>query len=269
MEYMTLNNGMKMPLLGLGTWDLRGQQCIDTVVDAIDVGYRLIDTAQMYGNEKEIGLGIKQSGISRNELFLTTKIYGNYQSYQKTKDAIIESLNNLQTDYLDLVLLHEPYSKEIEMYQALEEAYQQGIVKAIGISNYDERRFKKFIKHCHVKPMVNQIENHVYYQKWEYQQLLEQHNIKVQAWAPLASSLKDISHEPILLEIGNKYHKTPQQIALCFLVQRKISVIPKSKRKSRLKENIDIFDFVLSDEDINKIKQLDNHYTLFPWTKMF
>ncbi len=269
MEYITLNNGMKMPLLGLGTWDLRGQQCIDIVVDAIDVGYRLIDTAQMYGNEKEVGKGIKQSGIDRHELFLTTKIYGNCQSYQKTKDAIIESLNNLQTDYLDLVLLHEPYNKEIEMYQALEDAYHQGIVKAIGISNYDKRRYDHFIKHCHITPMVNQIENHIYYQKWEYQKYLEQNLIKVQAWAPLASSLKDISHEPVLLEIGNKYHKTPQQIALRFLIQRNISVIPKSKRKSRLKENIDIFDFTLSDEDINKIKQLDNNDTLFPWTKMF
>lgn len=269
MEYITLNNGMKMPLLGLGTWDLRGQQCIDTVVEAIDIGYRLIDTAQMYGNEKEIGVAIKQSGISRNELFLTTKIYGNCQSYQKTKNAIVESLNNLQTDYLDLVLLHEPYSKEVEMYQALEEAYQQGIVKAIGISNYDKRRYDKFIKHCHITPMVNQIENHVYYQKWEYQNYLEQGNIRIQAWAPLVSSLKDISHESLLLEIGNKYHKKPQQIALRFLTQRNISVIPKSKRKIRLKENINIFDFVLNDEDINKIKQLDKNDTLFPWTKMF
>ena len=177
MEYITLNNGIQMPMIGLGTWDLRGQKCIDTVKTAIELGYRLIDTAQMYGNEKEVGEGIKESGIDRQDIFITTKIYGISQSYEKAKEAIDLSLSRLKTDYIDLVLLHEPYLKEKEMYQALVEAYQEGKVRAIGISNYDEKRLAQFMKDCPVIPAINQVECHVYYQKEKFYQSLKQASI--------------------------------------------------------------------------------------------
>ncbi len=268
MEYITLYNGIKMPLLGLGTWDLRGQECIDTVCCTIKNGYKLIDTAQMYENEREVGEGILKSRISRDKLFVTTKIYGN-NSYQKTKEAIEKSLKNLKTNYIDLLLLHEPYLQEKDMYKALEEAYNEGKVKAIGISNYDEKRLTRFIKQCHVIPAINQIECHVYYQKHRFQKILDDHHIKMQAWAPLAQAKINISQESILLEIANKYKKTPSQIALRFLVQRGISVIPKSKREERLVENINIFDFSLTNDEMEKIKKIDRNETLFSWTKCF
>lgn len=269
MEYTTLNNHVKMPLLGLGTWDLRGQECVDVVCMAIQNGYRLIDTAQMYGNEKEVGQGIINAKVSRSELFITTKIYGISNSYKKTKKAIEESLNNLQTSYIDLLLLHEPYSQEQEMYKAIEEAYRDGKVKAIGISNYDEKRLERFIKQCHVIPAVNQIECHVYYQKYQFQKSLEDQGIKMQAWAPLAQAKENLNKEMILFNIADKYHKTPAQIALRFLVQRGISVIPKSRRKERLIENINIFDFKLTNDEMKEIQKLDRNDTFFAWTKSF
>lgn len=269
MEYITLNNNVKMPLLGLGTWDLRGQECIDIVCTAIQSGYRLIDTAQMYDNEKEVGQGIIKSGISRSQLFITTKIYGKSHSYQKTKNAIQESLKNLQTDYIDLLLLHEPYVQEQEMYKAIQEAYYDGKVRAVGISNYDGKRLEEFMKRCTVIPAVNQVECHVYYQKWQFQKLLENYHITMQAWAPLAQAKENLNQESILLEIAKKYHKTAAQIALRFLIQRGISVIPKSRRKERLIENINIFDFELTNEEMKIIQELDRDDTFFAWTKSF
>ena len=267
MEYVTFNNHMKMPILGLGTWNLRGQECINTVAAAIDIGYRLIDTAQMYDNEKEVGQGIIKSGISRNEIFITTKIYGNSNSYQKTKAAIEKSLQNLQTNYIDLLLLYEPYPQEHDMYKALQEAYEAGKVKAIGISNYDEVRFKRFVDQCLIIPAVNQVECHIYYQKYHLQNLVDDYGTIMQAWSPLAQSKKNMSQNPVLIEIGRKYHKTAIQVALRFLTQRGISVIPKSRRKERLIENINIFDFKLTTKEMEKIKDLDQDETLFMWTK--
>lgn len=269
MEYVKLNNGVLMPLVGLGTWELRNEECIETVSKAIQLGYRLIDTAQMYGNEKEVGLGIIQSGIERQELFVTTKIYRMSNSYEKTKKAIDTSLKNLQLDYIDLLLLHEPYTQGPQMYKALEEAYLQGKVRAIGISNYNEQWYQDFIKSCSIIPMVNQVEAHVYFQKWELQKQLQDNGTLMQAWSPLAQGMRNIIDNPILVAIGQKYDKTPAQIALRFLVQRGISVIPKSKHQQRLQENIDLFDFELSLDDMQKIHQLDNNRTLFPWTESF
>ena len=269
MNYIKLNNDLEMPLVGLGTWNLNGQECKDTVSSALKLGYRLIDTAQMYGNEKEVGMAIKESGIDRSQIFLTTKIYRISNSYEKAKQAIELSLNNLQVDYIDLLLLHEPYHQGPQMYQALQEAYQQGKVKAIGISNYDEKWYQEFLTTCKIIPMVNQLECHVYFQKHQFQQLMLSKGTIMQAWAPLGQGIDNITSHPILVEIGKKYQKTAAQIALKFLVQRGISVIPKSKHLERLKENIDIFDFVLSDEDINQIKSLDRNDTFFPWTKGF
>lgn len=269
MEYVKLSNGVKLPLVGLGTWDLRNQECIETVSQAIQLGYRLIDTAQMYGNEKEVGLGIMKSGINREELFVTTKIYRISHSYEKTKKAIDVSLKNLQLDYIDLLLLHEPYAQGPQMYKALEESYQEGKIRAIGISNYNEQWYQEFIKNCAIVPMVNQVETHVYFQKWELQKYLQENGTLMQAWSPLAQGMRNIFKEPILVSIGEKYQKTPAQVALRFLVQRGISVIPKSKHKQRLLENIDIFDFRLSSEEMREIISLDNKQTLFAWTESF
>lgn len=269
MEYMTLNNGVKMPLLGLGTWDLNGEECTQVVCNAIQSGYRLIDTAQMYGNEIAVGDGIIKSGINRHELFITTKIYRKSHSYEKAKQAINDSLRNLKVDYIDLLLLHEPYLHGNEMYKALEEAYESGMIRAIGISNYNQALFDEFLKQCRIIPAVNQIECHVYFQKWEYQNYLESHQVKVQAWSPLAQGKGDIMNDPILKEISQKYEKTVSQIILRFLTQRGISVIPKTKRQSRLIENINIFDFQLTQEEIQSIKILDRKKTLFPWTECF
>lgn len=187
-----------MPLVGLGTWNLRGEECVQVVSKAIQLGYRLIDTAQMYENEKEVGQGILKSGIDRNQLFITSKIYRISNSYEKAKHAIEETLNNLQLDYIDLLLIHEPYPQGPQMYQALEEAYLKGKVKAIGISNYDENKYQEFIKNCKIIPAVNQVENHVYYQKWELHELLMKHGTAMQAWFPLAQGLLNLSDETVL-----------------------------------------------------------------------
>lgn len=269
MEYSQLNNGVMMPLVGLGTWDLRGQECVDTVAKAIQLGYRLIDTAHMYGNEKEVGLGIIQSGIERKEIFLTTKIYRMSNSYEKAKQAIDTSLKNLQVDYLDMMLLHEPYQQGPQMYQALEEAYAEGKIKAIGISNYNQQWYQEFIKNCTILPAVNQVETHVYYQKWELQELLRRHGTLMQAWSPLAQGIGNFMKQPVLVSIGKKYQKSPAQIALRFLVQRGISVIPKSKHEHRLLENINIFDFQLTTDEMQELHKLDTNKTLFPWTENF
>lgn len=269
MEYITLNNGVKMPLSGLGTWDLRGRECIDSILTAIDCGYRLIDTAQMYGNEKEVGEAIRQTSVKREELFITTKIYGNSSSYEKAKKAVTESLANLKTDYIDLLLLHEPYHEETEMYRALEEALQQGYVRAIGISNYNKRRYNAFLKHCNVIPAVNQVECHMYFQKHNLETLMQENGTAMQAWSPLAQAKTDITTNEVLRSIGEKYNKTAAQVSLRSLTQRGISVIPKSKHAHRLRENIDIYDFTLTEEEQEMIRSLDRNKTLFPWTEAF
>lgn len=248
---------------------MNGQDCIDTVAKAITLGYRLIDTAQMYGNEKEVGLGIQKSSVDREELFITTKIYRISNTYEKTKRAIEKSLENLQLDYIDLLLLHEPYAQGPEMYKALEEAYFSGKVKAIGISNYDENWYKDFIQQCQVIPAVNQVETHILYQKWELQALLEKYGTALQAWSPLAQGKVKLEEQSILKTIAAKYHQTSAQICLRFLTQRGISVIPKSRHEHRLLENIDIFDFKLTNDEMQQIAKLDQNDTLFPWTKCF
>lgn len=269
MDTVILNNGVKMPLVGLGTWNLRGEECVDTITKAISLGYRLIDTAQMYDNETEVGKGIAKSTVPRRELFVTTKIYRISNSYEKAKKAIDTSLERLSLDYIDLMLLHEPYKQGPEMYHALEEALQEGKVRTIGISNYDERWYEDFIKQVDVVPAINQLEAHVYFQKWKFQKQLETSGTIMQAWSPLAQGIDRVADHPVLKEIGRKHNKSAAQIALRFLVQRGISVIPKSRHTSRLIENLNIFDFSLSDRKIETIKTLDRDDTLFTWTKEF
>lgn len=269
MSKTSLNNGVAMPLIGLGTWNLQGQECIETVTTAISLGYRLFDTAHMYENEVEVGKAIALSKVPRSELFITTKLDQRSNSYDKAKKAIDKSLQKLGLDYLDLLLIHEPYPQSTEMYLALEESLKEGKTRAIGISNFDECLYSDFVKKVSVVPAVNQVEGHVYFQKWGFQRTMEIAGTKMQAWAPLAQGIDRIAEHSVLKEIGKKYKKSAAQIALRFLIQRGISVIPKTKHKNRLIENLEIFDFELSADEMETIRGLDRNNTLFAWTQAY
>lgn len=265
MECFTLNNGVRMPVIGFGTWDIRGKPGIRAVTDALEIGYRLIDTAQMYDNEEIIGQAVRESGIPRRDIFITTKLYRPSTSYQKAEAGIERSLNKLQTDYIDLLLIHEPYENVLEMYQAFKEAYQDGKVRAIGISNFGKRQYERFLKDCEIIPAVDQVESHVYYSQLELKELLNSHGTQMQSWASFTEGRKNIFAEPLLLEIGAKYHKTSGQTALRYLIQNGIAVIPKSAHEERMKENLDILDFELSRDDMKQISRLDGGRSLFGW----
>ena len=265
MEYVTLNNGVLMPVLGLGTWDLRGRQCVECLLSALECGYRLIDTARMYGNEEEVGKALVLSGVSRQEIFVTSKICAPDNSYAGAKKAVENSLERLGLDYLDLMLIHEPYREAGEMYKALEEAYNQGVIKAIGVSNFNPDFYFNFMKGCRIIPAVNQVEAHVFYQRSEFKNRLLQSGTVMEAWSPFAAGKKDIFHNDILRTVGSKYGKSAAQIALKFLVQNGIPAIPKSSSAKRIKENIDVFDFQLDAEDMEKIRVLDGGQSLFGW----
>ena len=264
-KLVTLNNGIKMPIIGFGTYPLTNDTCIYCVCEAIKVGYRLIDTARMYKNEKAVGEGIKKCGIPRKDLFITTKICSPDTTYERTKAAIKDSLSNLGLDYIDLVLIHEPYASFLEMYRALEEAYQEGKVRAVGVSNFNEDLYLKLIQNCSIIPVINQVESHVFYRQQKLQNIMQKHGTLMQAWSPLAVGKKDIFTHPILSQIGKKYHKTAAQIALKYLIQENVSIIPKTSHSQRMKENIDLFDFELSNEDLITIAQLDTNQSLFGW----
>lgn len=264
-KLVTLNNGIKMPIIGFGTYPLTNDTCIYCVCEAIKVGYRLIDTARMYKNEKAVGEGIKKCGIPREDLFITTKICSPDTTYERTKAAIKDSLSNLGLDYIDLVLIHEPYASFLEMYRALEEAYQEGKVRAVGVSNFNEDLYLKLIQNCSIIPVINQVESHVFYRQKKLQNIMQKHGTLMQAWSPLAVGKKDIFTHPILSQISKKYHKTAAQIALKYLIQENVSIIPKTSHSQRMKENIDLFDFELSNEDLIKIAQLDTNQSLFGW----
>lgn len=265
MEFVTLNNGITMPLVGFGTWDLRGQGCVTAVEQAIACGYRLIDTAQMYGNEREVGLGVRRSGVDRADIFLTSKVYRPNNSYQGAVRSIEDSLRALDTDYIDLYLIHEPYSQAPEMYRALEEAYHAGKLRAIGISNFNAQRYEQLLRSCEVVPAVNQVEAHVYFQQRELQSVLKANGTHMEAWSPLAAAKRDLFRDPVLTRIGQEYNKSAAQTALRYLVQRGITVIPKSSHEERMRANLELFDFVLSPEDIAQIERLDEGRTLFGW----
>ena len=263
MRYLTLNNGIKIPIVGLGIYKLNDDDIIVKAID--DIGYRLIDTARMYGNEKILGRAIKRCKTPREELFITSKVYTPDRGYEKTKRAIDDSLKNLGLDYIDLMLIHEPYSEGIEMYKALGEAFEEGKVKSIGISNYNKKQYLDLLEHCNIVPAVNQVEAHVFYSRKELQKVLEEHGTIMEAWSPLATGKNNIFTNKVLVEIGEKYNKTSAQIALKYLLYRNMVIIPKSANLERLKENIDLFDFELTKEDIEKIETLENKISLFGW----
>ena len=265
MEHITLNNGLTMPILGLGCYQLHGKAGERAILDATELGYRLFDTAQMYGNEKEVGHALRQSGVPREELFVTTKIYSPNTSYAKAKASIVASLRALQMEYVDLLLIHEPYPTSPEMYRAMEETYREGKVRAIGVSNFNEGFYRNFLRSCQIVPAVNQVEAHILYQQEALHRCLQGHGTVMQAWSPFAAGRHGVLENHCLREIGSRYGKSAAQITLRFLTQRGIAAIPKSSHRERLKENMDIFDFQLSQEDMSRLAALDEGRTLFGW----
>lgn len=260
----TLNNGIQMPSNGFGVFQINDQtQCEQCVVDAIEAGYRLIDTASVYGNEEAVGRAIKRCGIPREELFITSKLWVQDAGYEKTKQAIDTSLNKLGLDYIDLYLIHRPFGDYYGAWRALEEVYAQGKIRAIGLSNFDSARIIDLIMNNKVLPAVVQVECHPFYQQEELLTFLKEHHIQMEAWGSFAEGKKNIFNHPILKEIGQKYGKTTAQVILRWNIQRGIIPLTKSVHSNRMKENLNVLDFELSQEDMKSISQLDENQTLF------
>lgn len=263
MEFVTLNNGVKMPKLGYGVYQTPQDITKRCVLDAISVGYRLIDTAQAYGNEEGVGDAVKECGIAREELFITTKVWISNAGYDKAKKSIDESIEKLQTDYIDLLLIHQPFGDYYGTYRAMEEAYSQGRVKAIGISNFMPDRLIDICKFVNIQPTVNQIETHVFHQQQKAHEYMEKLNVQHQSWGPFAEGKKGLFNNRVLKDIGKKYNKTTAQVALRYLLQNDIVVIPKTTHKERMIENFNVFDFVLDKKDIKAIAKLDEKDSAF------
>ena len=264
MEYITLNNGVKLPKVGFGVYQVTDQnECRQAVLDAIDVGYRLIDTAQAYSNEEAVGEAIKMSGVDRKDLFITTKVWISNYGYEKAKMSVEESLKKMQLDYLDLVLLHQPFNDYYGAYQALVDLYKEGKIKAIGVSNFYPDRLVDMAIFSEVTPAINQVEVNVFHQQKEAQVYNEKYGVQLEAWAPFAEGRNNMFSNPELKAIGEKYGKTVAQVILRWLVQRNIVPLSKSVKKSRMEENINIFDFELSKEDMDKISEMDKKESSF------
>ena len=264
MEYIILNNGVKMPKVGFGVYQVTDQnECRQAVLDAIDVGYRLIDTAQAYGNEEAVGEAIKMSGVDRKDLFITTKVWISNYGYEKAKMSVEESLKKMQLDYLDLVLLHQPFNDYYGAYQALVDLYKEGKIKAIGVSNFYPDRLVDMAIFSEVTPAINQVEVNVFHQQKEAQVYNKKYGVQLEAWAPFAEGRNNMFSNQELKAIGEKYRKTVAQVILRWLVQRNIVPLSKSVKKSRMEENINIFDFELSKEDMDKISEMDKKESSF------
>lgn len=263
MDFVTLNNGVQMPQLGYGVYQVKNEECERCVLDAISVGYRSIDTAQSYGNEDAVGSAIVKCGVPRDQLFLTTKVWISNAGYEKAKASIDKSLKNLQTDYIDLLLIHQPFGDYYGTYRAMEEAYKDGKLRAIGVSNFYPDRLIDLCQFVEVTPAVNQVETHVFQQQKVAHEYMEKYHVQHESWGPFAEGRKDFFTNPTLVEIGQKYGKSSAQVALRFLLQSDVMVIPKSTHKERMEQNINVFDFTLSSEDMAAIRQLDEGESLF------
>ncbi len=263
MEYVTLNNGVCMPILGYGVYQVTPEETERCVLDAIDVGYRHIDTAQAYHNEEGVGNAIQKCGVPRRELFLTTKVWISNAGYEKAKASIAESLKKLQTDYIDLLLIHQPFNDYYGTYRAMEEAYEQGLLRAIGVSNFYPDRLIDLCQFVQVTPAVNQVETHVFQQQQEAHGIMKKYGVQHESWGPFAEGRKDFFRDPVLNAVGKKYHKSAAQVALRYLIQSDVMVIPKSTHKERMVENFQVFDFALSEEDMEAIRALDEGQSLF------
>ena len=263
MEYVKLSNGVKMPILGYGVYQVSPAECERCVSDAISVGYRSIDTAQAYGNEEGVGQAIRKSGVPREELFITTKVWISNAGYEKAKASIDASLRKLQSDYIDLLLIHQPFNDYYGTYRAMEEAYRAGKLRAIGVSNFYPDRLIDIAEFSEIPPMVNQVETHVFNQQVEAQQIMQKYGTQIMSWGPFAEGRNNFFTNPTLKAVGDKYGKSVAQVALRFLIQRGVVVISKSVKKERMIQNMDVFDFKLSDEDMHAIRNLDLKQSLF------
>ena len=262
MEKVKLNNGIEMPILGFGVMMLMGEECETAVRNAIEAGYRLFDTAELYGNEQALGNAIKKSGVPREEFFITTKFGSKEAGYEKTMAAFKKSLSQLQLEYIDLYLIHQPFGDIFGSWRAMQDLYNEGKIKAIGVCNFLPDRLMDLIVNSGFTPAVNQIETHPFNQQHEMQKFLQDNNVQIEAWGPFAEGMNGIFTNEVLTAIGKKYNKTVAQVILRWQTQRGIVAIPKSSRKERMIENINIFDFKLSEEDMQSIKTLDTEKSL-------
>lgn len=264
METVTLSNGVKMPILGFGVFQIPDLgECERVVSEAIEVGYRLIDTAQAYGNEEAVGKAVQKSGLPREDFFITTKVWISNAGYEKAKASLDESLRKLQMDYIDLVLIHQPFGDYYGTWRALEEYYKAGKIRAIGVSNFYPDRLVDLASFNAILPMVNQVETHVFNQQIEAKKVSDEYGIQLESWGPFAEGKNDFFTNPILTTIGAKYGKSAAQVGLRYLIQRGIVVIPKTVHQERMRQNFDVFDFNLSDEDMAEILTLDQGESLF------
>lgn len=263
MEYVTLYNGVKMPQLGYGVYQVTQEECERCVSDALEVGYRSLDTAQSYFNEEQVGNAIAKSGVPREEIFLTTKVWIEHYGYEQAKKSVLESMDKLQTSYLDLVLLHQPFADYYGAYRALEELYKEGKVRAIGVSNFYPDRLVDIASFAQIKPMVNQVETHPYNQQKLAKEYMDKYQVQIEAWAPFGEGRGGLFENPILFAIGEKYGKTTAQVMLRWHLQRGVVVIPKSTHRERMEENFHVFDFALNEEDMQTIAALDKAESSF------
>ena len=264
MRNVTLNNGVEMPILGFGVYQITdAEECERSVVDALEVGYRSIDTAAVYQNEEPVGRAIKRSGVPREEIFVTTKLWIQDAGFDSAKKAFERSLDRLQLDYLDLYLIHQPYGDIYGSWRAMQELYRDGRTRSIGVSNFHPDRVIDLIVHNEVVPAVNQIETHPFHQQVATQQFLTENHVQIESWGPFAEGRNNIFQNELLLSIGNKYNKSVAQTIVRWLIQRDVVVIPKSVRKERIAENFDVFDFELTGKDMNAIATLDTGASLF------
>lgn len=260
---VTLNNGVEMPILGFGVYQIPVEETEQAVIDAIKAGYRLIDTAASYGNEEAVGRAIAASGVPREELFITTKLWIQKRGEQGTLDAFETSMKKLGLDYLDLYLIHQPFGDYYGEWRAMETLHKEGRIRAIGVSNFASDRLVDLIAFSDVVPAVNQIETNPFQQQTDYQQLLKSEGVQIEAWAPFAEGKNDLFSNPILTSIGNKYSKSPAQVVLRWLVQREVVVVSKSTKLERMQQNIDVLDFELTDDDMTQIATLDQGESQF------
>ena len=263
MEYVTLSNGIKMPILGYGVYQVTKEECERCVSDALKAGYRSIDTAQAYYNEEEVGTAIAESGIPREEIFLTSKVWVDRYGYEKCRESVEESLKKLKTDYIDLMLLHQPFSDYYGAWRALEELYEEGKLRAIGISNFYPDRLVDIAAFARIRPMINQVEVHPYNQQVLAKEYMDKYGVQTEAWAPFGEGRGGLFEDGVLMEIGRKHGKTTAQVMLRWNIQRGVAVIPKSTHYERMAENFNVFDFTLDEEDMKKIGHLDKDQSSF------
>lgn len=263
MEYIKLNNGVMMPQMGYGVYQIAPDMCERCVADALSAGYRMIDTAQAYHNEEGVGRAVADSGVGRDEIFLVSKVWISNYGYEKARASIDESLRRLRTDYIDLMLLHQPFCDRYGAYRALQDAYREGKVRAIGVSNFYPDHFIDLAENMDITPAVNQVETHVFCQQREAQAVMQDYGTQIMSWGPFAEGRNNFFGNQVLGEIASRHVKTVPQVALRWLLQRGVVIIPKTTHVGRMKENLDIFDFTLSDGDMDAIASLDTGESLF------